>query len=224
VVLVKICGITNAPDASAACEAGANFLGFNFYEKSPRHIAPAEASKIRSQLPQDVEAVGIFVNAKPAAIASLSASVRLDAAQLHGDETPNIVSRVVSSLPVIKAFRVDSGFSMRLFDQFPGVLAFLLDGARVGQYGGTGQTADWDFARRAAAAHRIILSGGLRVENVAEAVRIVRPYGVDVASGLETKPGKKDHGRLKEFIDEVRRAEQKLEQQLETPKENPTQP
>ncbi len=113
---------------------------------------------------------------------------------------------------------------MSLFDQFPGVLAFLLDGARVGQYGGTGQTTDWDFARRAAAAHRIILSGGLKVENVAEAVRIVRPYGVDVASGLETKPGRKDHARLKEFIDEVRRAEKRLEQQLETRKENPTQP
>jgi len=223
-IRVKICGITNLADAKAATDAGANSLGFNFYEKSLRRISTADAAQIRSKLPQEVESVGVFVNAKPADINSLRAFVRFDAAQLHGDETPNIVSRVASALPVIKAFRVDSGFSMSLFDQFPGVLAFLLDGARVGQYGGTGQTTDWDFARRAAAAHRIILSGGLKVENVAEAVRIVRPYGVDVASGLETKPGRKDHARLKEFIDEVRRAEQQLEQQLETQKENPTQP
>ncbi len=107
-----------------------------------------------------------------------------------------------------------------MFDQFPDVFAFLLDGARAGQYGGTGQTTDWDFARRAAADRRIILSGGLKIENVAEAIRLVRPYGVDVASGLETKPGKKDHARLKEFIDEVRRAEQ----QLETAQKNPTHP
>ena len=104
------------------------------------------------------------------------------------------------------------------------LIAFLLDAARAGQYGGTGQTTDWDLARCAATSHRIILSGGLKVENVAEAIRIVRPYGVDVASGIETKPGKKDHVRLKEFIDEIRRAERQLEQQLERSKENPIQP
>jgi len=97
------------------------------------------------------------------------------------------------------------------FDKFSDVFAFLLDGVRAGQYGGTGQTTDWDFARRAAASRRIILSGGLKVENVAEAIRIVKPYAVDVASGVESKPGKKDHVRLKEFINEVRRAEQQLE-------------
>jgi phosphoribosylanthranilate isomerase len=219
-IRIKICGITNLADAKAATDAGANSLGFNFYEKSLRRISTADAAQIRSTLPQEIEAVGVFVNAKPADINSLRAFVRFDAAQLHGDETPNIVSRVASSLPVIKAFRVDSSFSMSMFDQFPDVFAFLLDGARAGQYGGTGQTTDWDFARRAAADRRIILSGGLKTENVAEAIRLVRPYGVDVASGLETKPGKKDHARLKEFIDEVRRAQQ----QLETPKENPTHP
>ncbi len=219
-IRIKICGITNLADAKAAIDAGANSLGFNFYEKSLRRISTADAAQIRSTLPQEIEAVGVFVNAKPADINSLRAFVRFDAAQLHGDETPNIVSRVASSLPVIKAFRVDSSFSMSMFDQFPDVFAFLLDGARAGQYGGTGQTTDWDFARRAAADRRIILSGGLKIENVAEAIRLVRPYGVDVASGLETKPGKKDHARLKEFIDEVRRAEQ----QLETAQKNPTHP
>jgi phosphoribosylanthranilate isomerase len=217
-IRVKICGITNLADAKAATDAGANSLGFNFYEKSLRRVVTADAAQIRSKLPKEIEAVGVFVNAKPADINSLRAFVRFDTAQLHGDETPNIVSRVASSLPVIKAFRVDAKFSLSIFDQFSDVFAFLLDGARAGQYGGTGQTTDWDFARRAAVSRRIILSGGLKVENVAEAIRLVRPYAVDVASGVESKPGKKDHARLREFIGEVRRAEQ----QLQTPQENPT--
>ena len=217
-IRIKICGITNLADAKAAIDAGANSLGFNFYEKSLRRISTADAAQIRSKLPAEIEAVGVFVNAKPADINSLRAFVRFDAAQLHGDETPNIVSRVASSLPVIKAFRVDANFLLSTFDQFSDVFAFLLDAARAGQYGGTGQTTDWDFARRAAASRRIILSGGLKVENVAEAIRIVKPYAVDVASGVESKPGKKDHVRLKEFINEVRRAEQ----QLEAPLANPT--
>jgi phosphoribosylanthranilate isomerase len=217
-IRVKICGITNLADAKAATDAGANSLGFNFYEKSLRRVVTADAAQIRSKLPKEIEAVGVFVNAKPADINSLRAFVRFDTAQLHGDETPNIVSRVASSLPVIKAFRVDANFSLSTFDQFSDVFAFLLDGVRAGQYGGTGQITDWGFARRAAASRRIILSGGLKVENVAEAIRLVRPYAVDVASGVESKPGKKDHARLREFIDEVRRAEQ----QLETPQENPT--
>jgi len=217
-IRVKICGITNLADAKAATDAGANSLGFNFYEKSLRRVVTADAAQIRSKLPKEIEAVGVFVNAKPGDINSLRAFVRFDTAQLHGDETPNIVSRVASSLPVIKAFRVDANFPLSTFDQFSDVFAFLLDGARAGQYGGTGETTDWDFARRAAASRRIILSGGLKVENVAEAIRLVRPYAVDVASGVESKPGKKDHARLREFIDEVRRAEQ----QLGTPQENPT--
>jgi phosphoribosylanthranilate isomerase len=223
-IRVKICGITNLADAQAAIDAGANSLGFNFYEKSLRRVVTADAAQIRSKLPKEIEAVGVFVNATPADINSLRAFVRFDTAQLHGDETPDIVSRVASSLPVIKAFRVDANLPFSTFDKFSDVFAFLLDGARAGQYGGAGQTTDWDFARRAAAGRRIILSGGLKVENVAEAIRIVRPYGVDAASGLETKPGKKDHARVKEFIAEVRRAEQDLEQQLQPPKENPIQP
>ena len=223
-IRVKICGITNLADAKAATDAGANSLGFNFYERSLRRIVTADAAQIRSKLPKDVEAVGVFVNANPADINSLRAFVRFDAAQLHGDETPEVVSRVASSLPVIKAFRVDAGFALPTLKRYSDVFAFLLDGARAGQYGGTGQTADWDLARCAALSHRIILSGGLKVENVAEAIRIVRPHAVDVASGIETKPGKKDHARMKAFIDEVRRAEQLLDQQLEPPKQNPIQP
>jgi phosphoribosylanthranilate isomerase len=219
-IRIKICGITNLADAKVATDAGANSLGFNFYERSLRRVVTADAAQIRAKLPKEVEAVGVFVNAKPADINSLRAFVRFDTAQLHGDETPDIVSRVSSSLPVIKAFRVDAHFSPATLDRYLNAFAFLLDGSRAGQYGGTGQITDWDFARRAAASHRIILSGGLKVENVAEAIRLVHPYAVDVASGVESKPGKKDHARLKAFIDEVRRAEQ----QLETAQGNPIQP
>ncbi len=214
-VLVKICGITNWPDARAACEAGANLLGFNFYEKSPRHLAPADAAKIRAQLPPGVEAVGIFVNAKPAAVTSLCSSLRLDAAQLHGDETPPAVAQVAATIRVLKAFRVGPDFSLATIDAYPDAFAFLFDAAHTGQYGGTGRTTDWALARRAALTSRIILAGGLKVESVAAAIRLVRPFAVDVASGVESKPGKKDHGKLRDFIQEVRRAELQLEEQPE---------
>lgn len=219
-VLVKICGITNWPDARAACEAGANLLGFNFYEKSPRHLAPADASKIRAQLPPGVEAVGIFVNSKPATVASLCSSLRLDAAQLHGDETPPAVAEVAAAIRVFKAFRVGPDFSLATLGAYPDAFAFLFDAAHPGQYGGTGRTTDWALARRAALTSRIILAGGLKVENVAAAIRLVRPFAVDVASGVESKPGKKDHGKLRDFIQEVRRAELQLEEQPEISRES----
>jgi phosphoribosylanthranilate isomerase len=209
IVRVKICGITNAADAHAAIDAGADQLGFNFYTKTPRHISEVEAAKICPQLPGKVKAVGIFVNTSPADILALQKSLKLDAAQLHGDETPEETAEIARTLQVIKAFRIDSDFPLATLDEYPDVFAYLLDAGDTGQYGGTGRTTDWDVARRAAVQHRIILAGGLKVENVAAAVRIVRPYGVDVASGVESKPGKKDHGRLREFIQEVRRAERK---------------
>ena len=209
-IRIKICGVTNWADAKAASEAGANSLGLNFYEKSLRRVSTADAAQIRSKLPKEVEAVGVFVNAKPGDIVSLQSFVRFDAAQLHGDETPATVSEVARSMRVIKALRVGPGFPLSVFDEFRDVAAFLLDAARAGQYGGTGQTTDWAFARRAAEGRKIILAGGLTPENVGAAVRHVRPYAVDVASGVETKPGKKDHGKVREFIEEVRRAEREL--------------
>jgi phosphoribosylanthranilate isomerase len=207
-IQVKICGITNASDALAAIDAGANVLGFNFYEKSPRHITEAEAAKTRLRLPKKVEAVGIFVNAPAAHVAVLCKSLKLDAAQLHGDEPPETVAELARSVTVWKAFRVEPDFRLETLDEYPEAGAFLFDAAHTGQYGGTGRTTDWDVARRAALGHRIILAGGLNVENVA-AAGIVRPYAVDVASGVESKPGKKDHGRMREFIQEVRRGERK---------------
>ncbi len=208
-VRVKICGITNEADALAAIDAGANLLGFNFYEKSPRRIDEAEAARIRAQLPKKVKAVGIFVNAPVLEVAALCKLLKLDFAQLHGDETPETVAELARSLPVFKAFRVEPDFPLGTLDEYPEAFAFLFDAPLTGQYGGTGRPTDWDVARRAAKSRRIILAGGLKVENVAAAVRIVRPYAVDVASGVELKPGKKDHGRMREFIQEVRRGERK---------------
>jgi phosphoribosylanthranilate isomerase len=209
-ILVKICGITNWPDAKAACDAGADMLGFNFYEKSLRRVSTVEAATMRARLPSGVQAVGLFVNAKPSEINSLHAFVRFTAAQLHGDETPSIVSEVTRTVPVIKAFRVAADFPLSTLDKYHDAFAFLLDGSRAGQFGGTGSGADWNVARRAVSAHRIMLAGGLTPENVGAAIRSVRPYAVDVASGVESKPGKKDHARMKAFIDEVRRTEEQL--------------
>jgi phosphoribosylanthranilate isomerase len=208
-IRVKICGITNAADALAAVDAGANLLGFNFYAKSPRYVSETEGAKIRRQLPKKIEAVGIFVNTQPDKVTALCKSLKLDLAQLHGDESLEDVTEIASTIPVIKAFRVEPDFRLETLDEYAEAFAFLFDAAHTGQYGGTGRTTDWDVARRAAVGHRIILAGGLNVENVAAAVRIVRPYAVDVASGVESKPGKKDHGRMREFIQEVRRGERK---------------
>jgi phosphoribosylanthranilate isomerase len=206
-VRVKICGITSAADAQAAIDAGANLLGFNFYPKSPRHVAEDQAAEIRARLPKRVKVVGIFVNRLPADVITLGSSLELDAVQLHGDEAPETVAEIASVVQVIKAFRVEPEFPLTTLDEYSQAFAFLFDAAHTGQYGGTGRTTDWDVARRASLKHRIILAGGLKVENVAAAVRIVRPYGIDVASGVESSPGKKDHGLLREFIQEVRRAE-----------------
>jgi phosphoribosylanthranilate isomerase len=165
---------------------------------------------MRAKLPSAVQAVGLFVNAKPSEINSLHAFVRFTGAQLHGDESPSIVSEVSRTVPVVKAFRVAADFPLSTLDKYHDAFAFLLDGSRTGQFGGTGASADWNVARRAVAAHRIILAGGLTPENVGAAIRSVRPYAVDVASGVESKPGKKDHARMKEFVDEVRRTEEQL--------------
>src|SRR5260370_6781628 len=135
-----------------------------------------------------IKAVGIFVNASPAEVTALRKSLKLDAVQLHGDETPDSVAQIARLIPVIKAFRVEPEFPLATLDEYREAFAFLFDAALAGQYGGTGRTTDWDVARRAALSRRIILAGGLKVENVAAAVCIVPPYGTHVAAGLEPKP------------------------------------
>jgi phosphoribosylanthranilate isomerase len=209
-VRVKICGITNVEDALLACELGADAIGLNFYEKSPRCISPFTASRIISKLPPFVAAIGVFVNWQAAPVASLAKALGLSAAQLHGDESPALASEIAKKVPVIKALHVGKGSALPPFARYRGAAGFLLDAPHSGQFGGTGRTADWSAAQNASKSYRILLAGGLTPGNVAEAILAVRPYAVDVTSGVESKPGKKDPGKLRAFFDEVARANREL--------------
>jgi phosphoribosylanthranilate isomerase len=210
-VRVKICGITNLSDAKAAVDFGAHALGFNFYEKSVRNISPADAYKIIRALPEKIEAAGVFVNWSPEAVIALARAVDLDTVQLHGDEPAATARAAAKYFDVTKALRVGKGFRLAQLKPFePTVRAFLFDAAMKNQFGGTGHRTDWSIARRAAKTHHIILAGGLTPENVAEAILYVRPYAVDVASGVEARPGKKDRAKLRQFFAEVSRANKQL--------------
>ena len=207
---VKICGITRAQDARLAEKLGAWALGFNFYEKSPRAVSPASVWNIRHNLAPTTEAVGVFVNWKPEVIMYLVHALQLTSVQLHGNETPKQLNYLEDDLPVIRAFRVGPGFSMSNFKRFRRASYFLMDAAKRGEFGGTGKTFDWSVAQKAAASHRIILAGGLTPENVGEAILTVRPCAVDVASGVESRPGIKDPAKLRDFFAEVARANRAL--------------
>jgi phosphoribosylanthranilate isomerase len=197
---VKICGITNWPDARRAVEAGADFLGFNFYAGSPRYVAPAKARRIVKRLPKWVGAVGVFVNESEEKMRGIARSVGLGQLQLHGDESPALVRRLSRSFSVIKAVRVRKSLRAAQLRRFKDAKALLLDSFDATQRGGTGKAFDWNAARRVNCGAKIFLAGGITPENVAEAIRITRPYAVDVCSGVEAKPGKKDTKRLKAFM------------------------
>jgi phosphoribosylanthranilate isomerase len=203
-VKVKICGITNWTDARRAAEAGADFLGFNFYRKSPRYVTPARARKIVRRLPKRVAAVGVFVNEREEKILQIARAVGLDYLQLHGEETPESASRLARFFPVIKATRVQNGFRPAKLAKFRRVCAVLLDGFKPGVHGGTGQTFDWKIARSAGLQRRIFLAGGLAPENVARAIQMARPYAVDICSGVESRPGRKDPARLDALMSAVK--------------------
>src|ERR1700722_13286120 len=209
---VKICGITNAEDARIACEAGADAIGLNFYPRSPRALSVQKAVELRPSIPSGVQVFGVFVNAEADEEMEIFRAVRLDALQLHGDESPTTVAELARLAPVFKALRVGPDFSAATLENYPDVSGFLFDTADAmpGQYGGTGRLADWGVAQQAARRHRVILAGGLDSENVGAAILQVRPYGVDVASGVEASPGAKDHAQLREFVREARRADQEL--------------
>jgi phosphoribosylanthranilate isomerase len=209
-VRVKICGITKWEDAKLAADLGAHAIGLNFYENSPRSVTPFAATEIVRRLPPFVVPVGVFVNWEEAAVVALAKALRLTVAQLHGDETALVVGRVVEYLPVIKALRLGQGPEAPDFAKYRAATAFLLDSAVSGHYGGTGTTGHWHAARTAAQSHRILLAGGLTPENVGEAIRIVRPYAVDVASGVEVRPGKKDPVKMRTFFEEVARASREI--------------
>ena len=200
-VRVKVCGVTALDDALVAAAAGADALGFNFWPESPRYLEPARAAEIIALLPPFVAAVGVFVNEPPRSVERIAQAAGVRAVQLHGDEPPQDVDILTAAgLTVLKAFRVGRQFRAQALKQYARASAFLLDASVRGKRGGTGQSFDWKKARPAGRYGRVLLAGGLTVENVAEAVRLAQPFGVDVCSGVESKPGVKDHALLREFI------------------------
>jgi len=209
-VRIKICGVTKPEDAKLCADLGVHAIGLNFYEASPRCVTPFAASELIRRLPPFIATVGIFVNWQQAPIVALCKALRVSAAQLHGDESTQVVDSVARRLPVIKALSLGQGTTAPDFSSYRSASAFLLDSAASGQYGGSGTTGNWHLARTAAQSQRVILAGGLTPENVAEAIRIVRPYAVDVASGVEARPGKKDPIKLRTFFDEVARASREI--------------
>jgi phosphoribosylanthranilate isomerase len=195
-VLVKICGLTRLEDALAAVRLGADWLGFNFWPRSKRYLAPAAAAEIIRALPPAVMPVGVFVDPTAEELAEAVRVSGIRTAQLHGDETPAFC--VAAPVPVVKGIRVEDAHSLAALAAYE-VAGFLLDSATAG-YGGSGVAFDWTLAAEAAASAPIWLAGGLVPENVAEAVRRVRPLGVDVASGVESAPGVKDARKMEAFI------------------------
>ena len=204
-IKIKICGITNEGDAQVAVAAGADALGFVMYRKSPRWVEPSVARSIIAGLPPFVLPVGVFVNEDVAAVRTLMDECGFALAQLHGDETAVYCQQL--GRPVLKALRVKDRGSFLALAEFHGrasVRGFLIDAFSDQAYGGTGHTVDWTLAAEAARSVPILLAGGLTPSNVAEAIAQVRPYGVDVSSGVEASPGKKDHEKVKAFIEAAR--------------------
>ena len=196
-MFVKICGITRVEDADAAVAAGAGAIGFVFWPTSPRFIDPYRARTIAARLPPFVTVVGVFVNQPIDYVNGVASLVRLGAVQLHGDETPAFAAAV--SRPVIKAVSV-GGLDTRAW---PARTILLLDAHDSVARGGTGRTIDWTAAADVAAQRTILLAGGLTPDNVADAVARVRPFGIDVSSGVERAPGIKDHQRLRALFEAV---------------------
>lgn len=198
-VRVKICGVTSVGDALLAAESGADLIGLNFYPLSPRCVSLATAHAIRAALPEQVCCVGVFVNTDRAQIADLCAQLRLHAVQFHGEET----NTDVQNWPclTIKALRIPDDGPLPDWQQFP-VDYLLLDTHKPGRYGGTGERFSWERLTDLSGGcrSRLILAGGLTPENVTEAARIVRPWAVDVASGVESAPGRKDPDKVRAFI------------------------
>jgi phosphoribosylanthranilate isomerase len=219
---IKICGITSAEDARHAARAGADAVGINFYVASPRYVDPRSAMAIVEALPHGIVKTGVFVNATVPEVSEIAEALRLDLVQLHGDEPPELLRQLSDalSLPVMKVFRVGGGLdevvayldACRELACLPRLVMF--DASKAGgphgsAYGGTGTLANWDLARRFAL-HRdlppLVLAGGLSATNVADAIRTVRPAAVDVASGVEVGPGRKDPAQMTGFVAAARGA------------------
>ncbi len=190
-MIVKICGITRVDDARAAVDAGASAIGFIFWAGSPRRVSPAQARRVTRELPPFVTTVGVFVNQSLDEIEQVAQAAGVSTVQLHGDEDRGFASRL--SRPVIKAVSEQ----WQGLGDWPSNITLLVDAHDPARRGGTGQKADWKAAAALAKERRIVLAGGLNAENVATAVAQVKPFGIDVSSGVETAPGLKDHGRIR---------------------------
>jgi len=205
VLRVKICGIKRPDDAVAAAEAGADAIGLIFYPGSRRAVTPEEARAVLDALPPYVTPVALFVDEPPDRIRATCEPLGIRTVQLHGEESPD-VARSLSDLCVVKAFRVGGEGDLAALAGYP-AQAYLLDAKVAGKHGGTGVAFDWRLAALARRHGRIVVAGGLTPANVAEAVRVARPYGVDTSSGVETAPGVKDPAKIAAFIAAAREAD-----------------
>ncbi|MBZ5592725.1 MAG: phosphoribosylanthranilate isomerase [Acidobacteriia bacterium] len=187
-MMVKICGITNVEDAMAAAEGGASALGFNFWQRSPRYVTPASAARMIERLPAAVWKVGVFVDEDPAAVTRIAQEAGLDIVQLHGEEK---AANFPQSKRVWKAIRIRGDFDAASLDRYPAE-AILLDGPA------NGVTFDWKLA--AGVAKKVIIAGGLDAENVRTVIEQAKPWGVDACSRIESAPGRKDHGKMAQFL------------------------
>ena len=205
-VKVKICGMTNLKDVKVAVDGGVDAVGFIFYKKSPRSVTMQAVREIVLELPPFVDSVGVFVNETAEQINKIAHHCKLDRVQLHGDESPAFCKKIRRR--VIKAIRVKDIQSLKKLSDYP-VSSFLLDTFSEDQYGGTGKVFDWNLAYPAKKYGPIILAGGLTPINVRQAIQRIKPYGVDVCSGVESQPGIKDHKKMQAFLKNVK-AERKI--------------
>ena len=205
-VKVKICGLTNLADAQVALDAGADFLGFILYAKSPRYIAPAQVAELLAQLalPPHVKSVGVFVNTPSEEVSAILDATGLNFAQLHGDEPESALAALKGSgYKAVRPADASAAANALAYISYPKSPApqLLLDAYHPNVYGGTGQQADWGLAATIVqSTPRLLLAGGLTAENVADAIATVAPWGVDVASGVESTPGRKDHDLVRAFL------------------------
>lgn len=202
IIKVKICGLTNYEDAIAAVDMGADLLGFNFYPKSPRYIKPEQASEIIKKLPGFVDVAGVFVNAPPNQVKDIISQCQLNWVQFHGDETPEFCRQFLSiNVKTMKAIRVKDSKDVQAAEKFF-TDAILLDAFNPEKYGGTGISFDWNIIGHIN--KRVFLAGGINPDNVVAAAEL-GVYGIDVCSGIESSPGKKDHKKMKKLFDNIKR-------------------
>jgi phosphoribosylanthranilate isomerase len=215
---IKICGTTNLEDALIAVEAGADAIGFVFYEKSPRKIDAGKARQIIEQLPDHVEKVGVFVNEPPERVSAIANEVGLTAVQFHGDEYENpekydVNRKAFFCLPAIETIRKWKSSVFFTFQHFPNLAGVILDSSTREARGGTGKTFAWGeahgFVKTTGTVHPVIIAGGLTPANVEWAIGFLKPWGVDVVSGVESQPGKKDPKKVRAFVQAVREIDRK---------------